>query len=108
VHSPERPLNSTEIDGLQRRIRTLEVENARLKASVEVGTERRKEGETALADSEERALFDAIDEGFCIIEFLHGPLSDYLHIEANPAYELHAGHLPFIRWRPSWPPWGWA
>jgi signal transduction histidine kinase len=41
-----------------------------------------------------RALFNSIDEGFCIIEFLdgpHGPLSDYVHIEANPAYERHAG-----------------
>ncbi|MEN3745711.1 ATP-binding protein [Sphingomonas sp. HF-S3] len=35
-----------------------------------------------------------MDEGFCIIEFLdgpHGPLSDYIHIEANAAYERHAG-----------------
>jgi PAS domain S-box-containing protein len=41
-----------------------------------------------------RALFDTIDEGFCIIEFLDGPdgpLSDYVHVEANPAYERHAG-----------------
>ena len=39
-------------------------------------------------------LFDSIDEGFCIIEFLdgpHGPLSDYVHVEANPAYERHTG-----------------
>ena len=41
-----------------------------------------------------RTLFDTIDEGFCIIEFFdgpHGPLSDYVHVEANPAYERHAG-----------------
>jgi PAS domain S-box-containing protein len=41
-----------------------------------------------------RGLFDAIDEGFCIIEFIegpHGPDSDYVHIEANAAYERHAG-----------------
>jgi signal transduction histidine kinase/ActR/RegA family two-component response regulator len=41
-----------------------------------------------------RALFEAMDEGFCVIEFFdgpHGPLSDYLHIEANPAYEVHTG-----------------
>jgi signal transduction histidine kinase len=40
------------------------------------------------------ALFDSMDEGFCIIEFLdgpHGPLSDYVHVEANPAYERHTG-----------------
>ncbi|MEA1073128.1 ATP-binding protein [Sphingomonas sp. LY160] len=35
-----------------------------------------------------------MDEGFCIIEFFdgpHGPLSDYIHIEANGAYARHAG-----------------
>lgn len=41
-----------------------------------------------------RTLFDTMDEGFCVIEFLdgpHGPLSDYIHVQANPAYERHAG-----------------
>jgi PAS domain S-box-containing protein len=41
-----------------------------------------------------RTLFDSMDEGFCIIEFFdgpHGPLSDYIHIDANPAYARHAG-----------------
>ena len=41
-----------------------------------------------------RGLFDAIDEGFCIIEFIdgpHGPDSDYVHVQANAAYERHAG-----------------
>jgi hypothetical protein len=35
-----------------------------------------------------RTLFDTIDAGFCIIEFLDGPpgpLSDYVHIATNPA-----------------------
>jgi len=50
----------------------------------------------ALHDSETRyrTLFETIDEGFCVIRFLdgpHGPLSDYIHIEANPAYARHAG-----------------
>ena len=50
----------------------------------------------ALRESEARyrMLFDTMDEGFCIIEFLdgpHGPLSDYVHVQANPAYERHAG-----------------
>jgi PAS domain S-box-containing protein len=50
----------------------------------------------ALHDSETRfrTLFDTMDEGFCVIEFLdgpHGPLSDYVHLQANPAYERHAG-----------------
>ena len=96
MHAPETPANLTEIEEFRQRIRALEEENARLKASVAVGTEQRKEAETALADREERyrTLFNSIDEGFCIIEFLdgpHGPLSDYIHVEANPAYELHAG-----------------
>lgn len=41
-----------------------------------------------------KGLFDAIDEGFCIIEFFdgpHGPDSDYIHLEANDAYARHAG-----------------
>jgi signal transduction histidine kinase len=41
-----------------------------------------------------RALFGSMDEGFCIIEYLdgpHGPLSDYVHVEANPAYTANAG-----------------
>ncbi|SFP33512.1 hypothetical protein SAMN04488241_10116 [Sphingomonas rubra] len=41
-----------------------------------------------------RTLFDSMDEGFCIIEFVdgpHGPLSDYVHIEANAAYARNAG-----------------
>ena len=41
-----------------------------------------------------RTLFDAVDDGFCIIEFFdgpHGPLSDYDHIEANAGYERHTG-----------------
>jgi len=41
-----------------------------------------------------RHLFEIIDEGFCVIEFLdgpHGPLSDYIHIEANSAYAKNAG-----------------
>jgi len=50
----------------------------------------------ALSRSEQRyrALFDAIDDGFCIIEFVdgpHGPLSDYVHVEANPGYARHTG-----------------
>lgn len=49
-----------------------------------------------LSDDAERyrALFETMEEGFCIIEFFdgpHGPLSDYIHVEANSAYERNAG-----------------
>lgn len=52
--------------------------------------------ERAQRESEDlyKGLFDAIDEGFCIIRFFdgpHGPDSDYIHIQANAAYERHAG-----------------
>jgi len=52
--------------------------------------------EHAFAQERERYefLFNTMDEGFCVIEFFdgpHGPLSDYIHIEANPAYAEHAG-----------------
>ncbi len=55
-----------------------------------------KATEAALRDSERQyqALFERIDEGFCIIEFLdgpHGPMSDYVHVSANPAYLANAG-----------------
>ena len=46
------------------------------------------------AEGRYRTLFETMDEGFCVIEFLdgpHGPLSDYVHVEANPAYTTNAG-----------------
>ncbi|MGN8000670.1 response regulator [Sphingomonas sp. 22176] len=41
-----------------------------------------------------RTLFDTMDEGFAVIEFLDGPdgpLFDYVHVQANAAYERHTG-----------------
>ncbi len=50
----------------------------------------------ALSEREQRyrALFEAVDDGFCIIEFIDGPdgpLSDYVHVEANSGYARHTG-----------------
>ena len=89
-------MSLVETEELRRRIGALEAENARLRElAIDDNTELER-AETALADSEQRyrTLFESMDEGFCIIEFLdgpHGPLSDYVHIEANPAYAQHAG-----------------
>src|SRR5689334_16719325 len=51
-------------------------------------------GAERLSLEQYRTLFDLMDEGFCVIEFLdgpHGPLGDYVHIEANAAYATNAG-----------------
>ncbi|GLH75134.1 hybrid sensor histidine kinase/response regulator [Bradyrhizobium sp. SSBR45G] len=89
-------MSSAEVDALRRRLQELETENARLQTLFAADAGWRARAESALAESEERyrTLFNSIDEGFCIIEFFdgpHGPLSDYIHVEANPAYALHAG-----------------
>ncbi len=63
------------------------------------GRKRQYEARARLLDLREsetrfRTLFDTMDEGFCVIQFFdgpHGPLSDYVHLQANPAYERHAG-----------------
>ncbi len=56
----------------------------------------RARAEVELRESEQRyrTLFELLDEGFCIIEFIdgrHGPLSDYVHVQANSAYTTNAG-----------------
>ena len=63
---------------------------------VKAEQELRESKETALRASEARyrTLFDAIDEGFCIIEVLfdaNGKPCDYRFIEANRALERHTG-----------------
>ena len=63
------------------------------------GRRRQYEARTRLVElreSEARyaTLFDTMDEGFCVIRFVdgpHGPLSDYVHVQANSAYARHAG-----------------
>ncbi len=56
----------------------------------------RRASAAALRESERQfqTLFERMDEGFCVIEFVdgpHGPLSDYVHVAANPAYLANAG-----------------
>ena len=92
------------------RARALEEEAARLRAWARQAAPRPEgpsapgdwharddfKADDALRESKERyrALFEAIDDGFCIIEFFdgpHGPASDYVHVEANAGYERHTG-----------------
>lgn len=56
----------------------------------------RVSAEQEVRESEQRyqALFDLIDEGFCIIEFIDGPrgrFDDYVHVAANAAYVDNTG-----------------
>lgn len=63
------------------------------------GRRRQYEARSRLEDLREselryRTLFDTMDEGFCVIRFIdgpEGPLSDYVLVQANPAYERHTG-----------------
>ena len=55
----------------------------------------RLRAEDALRDSETRyrALFDSLDEGFCVVDmiFENGVAVDYRYVEANPAFEQQSG-----------------
>ncbi|HUR56068.1 MAG TPA: PAS domain S-box protein, partial [Opitutaceae bacterium] len=56
----------------------------------------RKEAEATLRESEARyrTLFEAMDEGFCVIEMLYDPAGqpvDYRFLEINPAFEKQTG-----------------
>ena len=51
-------------------------------------------GKLSASEARYRMLFEAMDEGFCIIEQVHGKAgaaSDFRYVEANPAFERHAG-----------------
>ncbi|MCW2272248.1 Blue-light-activated protein [compost metagenome] len=89
----------SELDTLRQQLDALRQQNTQLKAQLAERNARDRvqaQIEQALAEARQRYLFlfDTMDEGFCIIEFFdgpHGPLSDYIHIEANAAYAKHAG-----------------
>lgn len=56
----------------------------------------RKRSEERLRESEARyrTLFDTIDEAFSVIEFIDGPsgpMSDFVHVQVNPAFRRQTG-----------------
>lgn len=70
-------------------------------AGVSIDITDRKETEQQLAKSESRyrALFDAMDAGFCVLELEFdeaGRAIDYRHIEINPAFERHTGLKDYL------------
>jgi signal transduction histidine kinase/CheY-like chemotaxis protein len=88
----ERPLHPVTLVSAARaalRARARQHEAEQYVAELELSEQRLRESEAKYRD-----LFNTMDEGFCIIEFLdgpHGSLSDYVHVEANEAYARHAG-----------------
>ncbi len=81
-----------QLQSLHERIARLERHNGQLQHTLSALAERMEEAERY------RFLFENMEEGFCIIQFIDGPLgplSDYVHLMANPAYCRHAG-LPDV------------
>ncbi len=76
-------------------------DNGRIVGAVVVGRDitEARQAEEKLRKSEQHYhnLFDALDEGACVIEMIYdadGKPVDYLHLEVNPAYEKQTGlHL---------------
>ncbi|WP_083637505.1 ATP-binding protein [Pararhizobium arenae] len=89
-------LTSFSRDQLEEEVRRLRAQQRPATSPARLSTLDTLNAEDALLQVEARyrVLFEAIDDGFCIIEFIdgpHGPLSDYVHIEANSGYERHTG-----------------
>jgi len=84
-----------QVQSLHDRIARLERQNSQLQHQLFEMEQRAKQAERY------RFLFENMEEGFCIIQFIDGPmgpLSDYIHLMANPAYCRHAG-LPNVAGR---------
>jgi len=84
--------NPDELHDLRQALHIERQHNLRMAQELEQLRERVQEAERY------RFLFETMEEGFCIIEFIadaNGHWVDYLHLMANPAYCRHAG-LPNV------------
>lgn len=62
--------------------------------TLDITDRKRAEQQLQISEVRYRALFDAMDEGFVVIEVefdSSGRAIDYRHVEANPAFEKHTG-----------------
>lgn len=88
----ERPFHPiTIVSAAKAALRARKRQHEAEKFIVDLATQRRS---LEVSETRYQQLFEAIDEGFCVIEFIdgpEGPLTDYIHVEANSAYERHAG-----------------
>jgi PAS domain S-box-containing protein len=76
--------------------RRIVAEREQLLASEQLARRQAETANAQLRESEEkyRALFDSIDEGFCVIEVLFDDADnamDFRFLEMNPVFEKHAG-----------------
>lgn len=77
---------------IEERLAHLERQNALLRNAL--GQRERLEGALLESEKRYRALFDSIDEGFCVIEVIFdasGDATDYRFLEVNAAFERQTG-----------------
>ena len=71
-----------------------EVVNGVVAVGVDVTDRRQAEGAVREREAQYRALFDSMDEGYCVVEMIFddgGAAIDYRFLEINPAFEKHTG-----------------
>lgn len=66
---------------------------------VDITNQRHAEEQLRMSEERFRALFDTMDEGFCVVEMEFDPAgraTDYRIVEMNPAFEKHTGQRELV------------